>query len=42
VDDVLGPEREIAGVLVEYANALGEIADDFHSRGTAKRTSLAA
>jgi hypothetical protein len=33
VDDLLDPDREIAGVLMEYADALDEIANDFHSRG---------
>jgi len=33
VDDVLDPEREIAGVLAEYADALDEIAREFHARG---------
>ncbi|HEY1296734.1 MAG TPA: phytanoyl-CoA dioxygenase family protein [Chloroflexota bacterium] len=33
VEDVLDPDQEIAGVLAEYADALGEIANDFHHKG---------
>jgi len=38
VDDVLDPDQEIADVLAEYADALGEIASDLHSRGAIPST----
>ena len=33
VEDVLDPDQEIAGVLAEYAEALDEIAREFHASG---------
>jgi len=38
VEDVLDPEREIAGVLAEYADALDEIATDFLQKGLIEST----
>src|SRR5262249_37743514 len=33
VEDALDPDQEIAGVLAEYADALDEIAREFHASG---------